>query len=81
MEQAVNAAMPVINEFSSSAGFLGLAYLTLFVLIVLVLIGSWRRERIWQNEQAKMREALERNTNVVSELCIYIKALNGSNKK
>jgi len=73
--------MPVINEFSSSAGFLGLAYLTLFVLIVLVLIGSWRRERIWQNEQAKMREALERNTNVVSELCIYIKALNGSNKK
>jgi len=73
--------MPVISEFSSSAGFLGLAYLTLFVLIVLVLIGSWRRERIWQNEQAKMREALERNTNVVSELCIYIKALNGSNKK
>lgn len=77
MEQAVNAAMPVINEFSNSAGFLGLAYLSLFVLIVLVLVGGWRREKTWQVEQARMREALERNTNVVSELCIYIKGLNG----
>lgn len=81
MEQAIESAMPVISEFSSSAGFLGLAYLSLFVLIVLVLIGGWRRERVWQDEQAKMREALERNTNVVSELCIYIKALNGGSKK
>jgi len=78
--EVVKEGMPIVQEFSNY-GLIGLAYLSLFALVIIVLWGGWKREQRYMDEQREMRKVLAENTNILTELTIYIKGLNGHNKK
>jgi len=68
MEQAVNAAMPVMDKFYDSGGLIGLILSLLFLLVFALLIGNWKRDKTYQEELKQIRETISANTLAINNL-------------
>lgn len=66
--EVVESAMPVMDKFYDSGGLIGLILSLLFLLIFALLIGNWKRDRVYQEELKQIRETISANTLAINNL-------------
>jgi len=66
--EVVETAIPVMDKFYDSGGLTGLILSLLFLLIFALLIGNWKRDKVYQEELKQIRETISANTLAINNL-------------
>jgi len=66
--EVVETAMPVMDKFYDSGGLIGLILSLLFLLVFTLLIGNWKRDKVYQEELKQIRETISANTLAINNL-------------
>jgi len=66
--EVVETAIPVMDKFYDSGGLIGLILSLLFLLIFALLIGNWKRDKVYQEELKQIRETISANTLAINNL-------------
>jgi len=66
--EVVETAIPVMDKFYDSGGLIGLILSLLFLLVFALLIGNWKRDKIYQEELKQIRETISANTLAINNL-------------
>jgi len=66
--EVVKTAIPVMDKFYDSGGLIGLILSLLFLLVFALLIGNWKRDKIYQEELKQIRETISANTLAINNL-------------
>lgn len=56
------------RKFYDSGGLIGLILSLLFLLIFALLIGNWKRDKVYQEELKQIRETISANTLAINNL-------------
>jgi len=66
--EVVETAIPVMDKFYDSGGLIGLILSLLFLLVFALLIGNWKRDKVYQEELKQIRETISANTLAINNL-------------